>query len=374
MLSRSSRPSRAARGRRSLALGLLAPVVIGALGALGGCNESALQGAPDGGAPIPGLSQEQAARVVAKVGDKPITLGDFARTLDRMDQFDRLRYQTKERRRELLDEIIDVELLAAEAKRRGLDKTGETEDAVRQILRDALLSRSRKDLPAPAEIPQEDVRAYYQANIDRFREPERRRVGAIAIDEKDRKEADKVLKAALKLKNATEWGDLFYAHAPGGPKARGPNAPLDLAGDLGFVGPPGDPKGQSPKVPEPVRAAVFKIAEVGTVADDLVAADGKLWVVRMTGLTAAHSRTLAEADRSIRVLIIQQKMAEREKALEDELRKKFPVQIDEQALSQVKVPSVADVEAAATPRWNGDGPDAGAPNGGHGGAQRDAGR
>lgn len=328
--------------------------VLAALGlsvALVGCNESALAPQPDAGPAVPGLSPEQAARAVAKVGDKVITLGDFARALDRMDQFDRLRYQTKERRKELLSEIIDVELLAAEAKRRGLDKTGETEDAIRQILRDALLAQSRKDLPAPAEIPQQEVRAYYDANIERFREPERRRVGAIVFDAKDRKEAEKALKAAQKIKNATEWGELYYANQPGGLKARGPNAPLDLAGDLGFVGPPDDPKGASAKVPDPVRAAVFKIAQVGIVADDLVEVGDKLWVVRMTGQTAAHSRSLAEADRSIRVLLIQQKMAEREKALEAELRKKFPVEIDEKALAQVKVPTAADVEAGASPRW-----------------------
>ncbi len=347
-------------------------IALGVASVLGGCNESALAPQPDGGPTVPGLSAEQAARPIAKVGDKVITLGDFARALDRMDQFDRLRYQTKERRRELLSEIIDVELLAAEARRRGLDKASDTEDAIRQILRDALLAQARKDLPAPAEVPQQEVRAFYDANIERFREPERRRVGAIVLDAKDRKEAEKVLKAAAKLKNATDWGELYYAHAPGGAKARGPNAPLDLAGDLGFVGPPDDLKGASAKVPEPVRVAVFKIAQVGTVAEELVEVGDKLWVVRMTGQTGAHSRSLAEADRSIRVLLIQQKMADKEKALETELRKKFPVQIDESALAQVKVPSAADVAAAATPRWGGgEAADGGAVGGGH--ASPDAG-
>lgn len=347
------------RRHRSLGIAGLLSVCLGMAATVGGCDDAALPPGGDAGPSAAGLTAEQSARTIAKVGDKVITLGDFARALERMDQFDRLRYQTKERRRELLSEIIDVELLAAEAKRRGLDKNGETEDAVRQILRDALLAESRKDLPAPAEIPQADVRAYYQANLDRFREPERRRVGAIVFDEKDRKEAEKVLKAAAELKNATDWGELYYAHAPGGPKARGPNAPLDLAGDLGFVGPPGDAKGASAKVPEPVREAVFKIAQVGLVADELVAADGKLWVVRMSGQTAGHSRTLAEADRSIRVLLIQQQMANREKALETELRKKYPVQIDEQALGQVKVPSAVDIEASASPRAGGYAADAG---------------
>jgi hypothetical protein len=292
--------------------------------------------ATDAAAPVSGLTQEQANRVLAKVGDKTITLGDYARTLDRMDQFDRIRYQTKERRRELLNEMIDVELLAIEAKRRGLDKAPEVDDAVRQILRDAVLARARDDMPAPAEIPAEEVRAYYETNIDKFREPERRRVSVIVLE--DKKEAEKVLAAAKKLPNAAAWGDLFYKHSVNAPKQKPPNAAPDLAGDLGMVGPDEDTKGKNPKVPEPVRAAVFQIAAVGGVADALIEFDGRHFIVRLSGLTAGHNRSLAEADRSIRIALLQQKMQDRERALEAELRKKFQVEIDDRALAGLKLP------------------------------------
>jgi peptidyl-prolyl cis-trans isomerase C len=304
---------------------------------IGGCNDNAVSpAAPDAGPPAAGLSQEQAARVVAKVGDRVITLGDFAATLERMDQFDRLRYQTKERRRELLDEIVDVELLAAEARRRGLDKQPETEEAIRQILRDAMLAKARHGLPAPGEIPPAEVRAYYDANTDKWTEPERRRVAAIVFD--DRKTAEKVLKDAAKIKTPAEWGELFYKHSVTAPKTKPQPGPLDLAGDLGVVGAPADAKGKNPKIPEPIRAAVFKIAGVGQVLGEVVEADGKFYVVRMNGITAAHHRTLQEAERSIRVAILQQKMQDREKALEADLRKKFPVEIDDAALGKVKLP------------------------------------
>ena len=308
-MSGSSAPS-IRRSRWGLGLvALLALVTSGP-----GCDESALQPTADAGAPVSGLTQEQASRVLAKVGDKTITLGDYARTLDRMDQFDRIRYQTKERRRELLNEMIDVELLALEAKRRGLDKAPEVNDAVRQILRDAILARARDDMPAPAEIPADEVRAYYEANIDRFREPERRRVALIVLD--DQKEAEKVLAAAKKLQSAAGWGDLFYKHSINAPKQRPPNAAPDLAGDLGMVGPGDDLKGKNPRVPEPVRAAVFQVAGVGGVADALVEFEGRYAIVRLIGLTAGHSRSLAEAD----------------------LRKKFTVEIDDRALAGLKLP------------------------------------
>src|SRR5437868_13407473 len=121
--------------RRSLAPARVFAVALVAVLVGVGCNERALDRTKraDAGVIPGGLTAEQAALVVAKVGDRAITLGDYAATLDRMDQFDRLRYQSPERRRELLDEIIDVELLAQDARQKKLDQQPETQQAVRQV-------------------------------------------------------------------------------------------------------------------------------------------------------------------------------------------------------------------------------------------------
>lgn len=323
------------------------------LGLLAACNDHALQQTPaDAGPAAGGLTQDQATRVLAKVGDRTITLGDFARTLERMDQFDRLRYQSKERRRELLEEMIDVELLAAEARRQGLDKSPEAEDAIHTILRDAILAQAREGMPLPAQLTEQEIRAYYDAHLDKFTEPERRRVAAVVMN--DKKEAEKVLKEAQKVKTPAEWGELFFKHSLTAPKSHGPTNPAELAGDLGIVGPLDDPKGKNDKVPDAVRAEAFKLKAVGDIAPELIEADGRFYIARINGITAAHKRTLAEADRSIRVLLIQEKLSEREHALEADLKKKFPVEIDEQALAGVKVPGgVEKAEAPYPPRADG---------------------
>lgn len=319
---------------------LLALVGVACL--VGGCNESSIKAQQQGeaGPPIAGLNAQDAARVIAKVGDRPITLGDYAKTLDRMDPFDRLRYQTKERRRELLNEMVNVELLAAEAKRRGLDKEPETEDAVRTILRDAMLAESRSDLPTPAEIPMADVNAYFEANAEKFSEPERRRVAAVVLA--DKKDAAKILKEAQKAATPAAWGDLFAKYSTTAPKGKNAGNPAELAGDLGIVGPMSDPKGGNPRVPDAVRAAAFTLPAVGAVAADIVEAEGKVYIVRLNGITPSHRRTVGESERSIRVLLLQERMLKKERDLEAELRKKYPVQIDDQALAQVKIPSGMD--------------------------------
>jgi len=308
------------------------------------CNERALDRAKRADAgPLPaGLTPEMAARVVAKVGDRTITLGDYAATLERMDQFDRLRYQSPERRRELLEEIIDVELLAQEARQKKLDQQPDTQQGIRQILREAVLAEARRGLPAPADIPQDEVRAYFESHRADFREPERRRVAHIVV--KDKETAQKVLALAKKA-NARDWGELFQKHSLDAPKKGTQGPPLELAGDLGIVGPLGDARGDNPRVPPEVRAAVFEIGAIGEVLGRAVEAEGGYHVVRMVGKSDAHERTLTDADRSIRVAILQAKIAEREKTLEIELRKQFAVTIDEQALAKVEVPPAAPPDA-----------------------------
>ena len=325
------------RNRTPLSCGAAVVALVLALG----CNEKALQHSTrsDAGRLPGGLSPEQAALVVAKVGDRTITLGDYAATLERMDQFDRLRYQSPERRKELLQEIIDVELLAQDARKRKLDEEPETQQVIRQILRDALLAEAKRDLPAPADIPESEVRAYYEAHRDDYREPERRRVAEIIV--KDKETANKVIGLAKKS-NSREWGELFKSYSIV-PLRKGPEGqPLEMAGDLGLVGPAGDARGDNPRVSAEVRAAVFDIAEIGEVSSRPVQTKAGFHVVRMLGKSDAHERTLGDADRSIRIALLQAKISSREKALEADLRRQFPVTIDEQALAKVEMPPPAD--------------------------------
>lgn len=281
-----------------------------------------------------GLTPELAARVLAKVGDHELTLGEYAATLERMDPFERLRYQSPERRKQLLDELIDLELLADEARRRGLDQQPETQERVRQLLRDELLARTRESVPAPDQISEADARRYYDEHRDDFREPERRRVAHIALGSEA--EAKAVLEKAREASPA-EWGKLVASQSRD-PRAKAGDL-AELAGDLGIVGPPGHPRGENPNVPEPLRAAVFEIDRLGGVLPRVVAAERAFHVVRLTGKTDARDRTYADAERSIRVALVQARIVAREAELEQELKKKYPVTIDEAQLAQLPLPA-----------------------------------
>jgi len=332
---------------RLIARGALA---LGAGLAGAACNDKALDSTTnvDGGRRLASsISAEQASRVLAKVGSHTITLGEFVAAIEHMDQFDRLRYQSPERRRELLAEMVNIQLLADEAEAKGYDKDPAVQQEIRGILRDAMLAEAHKGAPSANEVSEADVRAFYEKNRATFREPERRRVSAIVL--LDPVTARAVLELAMKVKTAAEWGELVRAKSVD-PTAKA-NVPVDLLGDLGIVSPPDDVMAQpNVKVPLEVRTALFRVAKIGDVHDKVVeSAEHKYYVIRLTQKTDAHERTYAEAERSIRVRLVQDKMREKEDALLAQLKAEFPVQIDDAVLATVKVDLAPDGGALAPP-------------------------
>lgn len=314
------------------------------------CGRGPKADGKDAGGPVTtaGIPPEQAARVLAKVGDRTITLGDFAASLEHLDQFDRLRYQSPERRLELLKEMIRVQLLADEAVAKGYDKEPEAAEELRAVLREAVIGELKKSARAPADVPAAEVRAYFDAHRAEYKDPERRRLSLIVA--KDEAAGVQIIEAYKKAgladagadARAVAWGQLVRDKSLDA-QARA-NVPIDLAGDFGFVSPPGDPRGASARIPEEVRVAGFGIAQVGDVAGAPVTAGGKVYVVKLSTKVDARERTFEEAERTIRVKLAQDELEKKESELLAALRKELDVKIDEAALATVKV-DLAPVDA-----------------------------
>jgi parvulin-like peptidyl-prolyl isomerase len=329
------------RPRRSPPLLLVVSLALAPLAGCKSCSEKTGQPSPDAAASVGGLTPEQAQKTLAKFGDHVITLGDFARVLAEMPEYERLRYQSLERRKELLRSMIDVQLLADEAKRQGLDKDPAVQEETRQILVGWMRGKLLAEVPQASTIPEADVKAYYAAHQDLFREPERRRLAQIVTrDEATAKKAAEEAKSA----GASGWGALVKKYSDDKP---GPNEAPELSGDLGYATAATDGPGTtSAKLVPEVRAAGFGLKEVGAVSDAVKDAAGTFHVVRLLAKQDARAQTLQDVDRTIRVRIVQEKRAEREKQLLDETRKSVKVEIDEAALSQVAASLAAGVPFA----------------------------
>jgi parvulin-like peptidyl-prolyl isomerase len=313
-----------------------------ALAGVVGCNEKAVQKPTEAGVVAGGLSPEQASKPLAKVGDRVITLGEFAQALADLPEYERLRYQGVERRRELLRMIVDMELLAREAKKQGLDKDPIVEEESRQALVGWMRGKLLEGLPAPAQIPEAELRAYYDAHRDEYREPERRRIAHVVT--KDEATAKKV-EAEAKSATPTQWGAVVKKYSDQKPLET--EAP-ETAGDLGFVTAPGEKS--TTKVSDELRKAAFALPSVGAVSPPVQDATG--WhVLRLVAKNDARDQSFVDVERALRVRVLQEKRAAKEKALLDEMRTKLKVEIDEAVLAQIAselaIGAPAQTDAAA---------------------------
>jgi peptidyl-prolyl cis-trans isomerase C len=287
-----------------------------------------------------GLTEEQARQVLAKVGDTTITVGEFAERLAEQSPYLRARYNSPERRREFLDNLIRFELLALEASKRDYDKLPEVDRTRKQVMVQQMMKELFEDNIQLSDVTDEEIRAYYEANRDEFHKPEQVRASHILM--KDAAKARTVL--AQLQENPTDI-NLFRRLAE---EHNRDEATKARYGDLGFFARPGEAEPEAgSEVAAPVAEAAFQIGQIGGVHSELVSTAQGHHIVKLTGRRAALHRTLDEARRPIQNRLWREK---REKAVESfvaELRQKAQIKERNALLDQVRIQLPNEAEATA---------------------------
>lgn len=284
----------------------------------------------DGTWPRHGLTREQAAEVVAKVGDTTITVGEVAEALAEQSPYLRARFNSPERRREFLDNLVRFELLAQEAERRGLSKSPEVERTRKQMMIQQLLRERVEDVITLSSVTDDEIRAYYEANTAEFNKPEQVRASHIFI--RDRAKAERVLREILARPD-----DILLFRRLAEENDEDPETSQgSRRGDLRFFSRDGSREDAAP-VPTEVAEAAFGIAEIGGLHPTLVRAGEGYHIVKLTGRRAALSRSLEESRRPIQNRLWRER---RERAVEDlvaRLRTEANVNENVAALESVQI-------------------------------------
>ena len=161
--------------------------------------------------------------VVATVGGEPITEADFRaafRILPRQEQMQLLMLQGG--KEEFIKRMAESKLLAVKARKLGLDKTPDFQRTLDRTKDDLLarefLTKEGEALQAKLKLSDADVKAYYDAHPDKFKQPElvsvRHILVAVKRDPKDKEgltdaEAKQhIAKLQADLKKGMTFGDL----------------------------------------------------------------------------------------------------------------------------------------------------------------------
>ena len=238
-----------------------------------------------------GLTAEQAGEVLVKIGDDTITVGEFADRLAEQSPYLRARYNSPERRREFLDNMVRFELLAAEAERAGYDDHPEVRRSASQVMIQQMMREEFEDAIQISDITDEEIRQYYEEHRSEFQKPQQVRASHILV--KNRAAAVRVLSSVLA--NPTDV-NFFRRTAE---EANEDEATRERFGDLRFFARPEEASEEEGNIPDPVRVAAFSIEQIGGIFPELVESEAGFHIIKLTGRRAALNRTLDEARRPI---------------------------------------------------------------------------
>ncbi len=265
--------------------------------------------------------------VLARVDDKVITERDLADALKRYDQlpFVRARFSSPDRRKELLENVVRFEVLAAEARRRGYGRDPDVQLVAKQALVAQFEKQEITDKVRPEDVAAADIEAYYRDHRNDFMRPEQVRASQILVRDKAKAEAVAREAKGLAPGNAKGFAELVARHSEDeDSKAR--------QGDLMLL------DRSTTRVPRQVVDAAFALEKVGEIVGP-VASEAGFHVLRLTERQPAAPRTLAEASPDIRRRLADELRAKRRRELVDEARKHVKIEIYQDQLAKLEMPA-----------------------------------
>ena len=260
---------------------------------------------------VHGLTEEQASQTLAKIGDHTITVGEFAEAIANKGPYLSARYNSPERRRELLDQMVRFELLAQEAHAQHFDEAPEVRRTEQQLVIRRFLEHEYEERIQPEDITDDEVRAYYEAHPAEFHQPEQVRISHILFTrEADAQRVLRQLQASPSdVRLFRQLAEQFDTDA----------TTRDRFGDVGFFSRPAERRDGEPTVPDEVATAAFSLETIGAVYGEVVHSARGFEIVKLTGRRGALDRSLEESSRPIRSRLVRERREHEIEALVERL-------------------------------------------------------
>jgi len=310
-------------------------LILGVLAATLGCDQS------DKGAEISlgagDLSDAEKGQIVARIGERTITLAEFEARLNQQSTFARARYNSPSRRREFLDELVRFELIAMEAESKGYADHPDVRMVQKQAMVRQFTTKELGQLVKMKDIADAEVRAYFDAHPEEYSRPPRLRASHILLNDETVAKAI-LLELQSKLAKAPETSlKLFAEYAKKHSKDTETTA---QGGDLLFFGKPGETHVKRPQNAPPVSRAVaiaaYGLQKVGALVPAPVKSPAGWHLVQKTGFKRAYQRDFASVRRTIQNKLFHRRKGEAMDQFMAELRGKTKIDVDEAVLAKVK--------------------------------------
>jgi len=256
--------------------------------------------------------------VVAQIGNAKIMDKDIDAILSQIPEPYRARYTTPEAKREIVERMAEVRMMAMEAKKRGIDQRQETKLKLEYIV-DQILAKDLEESSIEAiQITDADITKYYNDNKEKFITGPRVKVRHILVE----KEED--AKAILaQLKKGADFAALAKAQSKCPSKERG--------GDLGWV-----TKGRMDPEFEKAAFALGKGELSGVVKSSF-----GFHIIKCEDKEEAKEKPMDEIKPIVERQLKRERREEAVSKLKEEVKKAYPVTINEEYFAKAKTEAEA---------------------------------
>lgn len=254
-------------------------------------------------------ADKKESTVLATVNGSAITSADFDREVKALPEYIRGMADTPQGKKEMIDTLVMRELILQQAAKEGLDKGKEIDEKLAELKKRIVVDTYlKKKVETDAKISDEELKKFYDQNIDKFKSGEQVKASHILV--KSEQEAKEIL---AQLKGGASFEELA--------KAKSVDTSASKGGDLGWFG-----KGNM--VPAFEKAA-FALKE-GDLSG-IVKSEFGFHIIKLTGKRAAGTRSLEEAKEQIKAALMPAKQQQIFMQLKENLKKDAKIELKEAA-------------------------------------------
>jgi peptidyl-prolyl cis-trans isomerase C len=236
--------------------------------------------------------------VVAQVGSEKITAADIEEIISHIPPQYRSRYSSQQGRREIVDGLVQIKMLAYEAKNRGLDKKESVRMKIAYLTDQTLAKELEADMRKSYKVSDSDIDKYYKDHQEKYVSPERIKASHILVD--DQAQANTILQQIRK-------GGNFEALA----KQYSKDSSAAKGGDLGWFA-----KGRMDPAFEKAAFALKKGEVSGVVKTPF-----GYHIIKVEDRREASTRPMDQLKKPIERAIQRERMEKEINALKEDIKK-----------------------------------------------------
>ena len=283
------------------------------------------------------LQPEGKGEVLATVNGIDVYMEEFKERIEKQSPYIRTRYNSLEKKKEFLDNIIRFELLAQAAVERGYMNDPEVIRSAKQVMTQKLMREEFETKIKREDITEEDMKKYYDEHKSDYNKPAMRRASHILIKvpadaeaarwKKALEEAKKIVKEARANKgNPNHFRQLAA-------KKSQDESNKNRGGDLGYFA---RTEEGGPMVKE-FSDTALKLEKINDISDPVKTKFG-YHVIRLTGKRDKIERNFDQVKGQIQHRLYKEKRTRMFDEFVTKLKEAAEIEIDDKLLTDYQVP------------------------------------